>query len=436
MNKKIANKLKAYSAVAAALVTRSNVGASVVYTELAADWTSDTVKIQSLYMMEDRYGIDFNGDKKKDITIYRNGLIGANDVWASVVDFRCENDCGIAGSNVFEYQGYAWEYFYGEARVLETSYLVEGEFAHVVHIADYSSSVYDTYGKWGGVNHQYLGVKFLIGADVHYGWVELSVGTAASFLTVHSYAYETEPNTPIKINPPNPPAFISKTSSTTPTCLEDADGTATVDVTKGSEPYSYSWNTTSVQTTKTATGLVSGNYVVTVTDNAGSSEVTNVIIKEPNFVYHQFEGICEGTYLIFAGKEYREPGYFVDTIVTGWGCDYIFKLDLEVHNDTSISTYYIDEGEHINYYGNLIETEGIHYINITDITGKQSTCRTDSISGIEIIYNEVIPEEPLWAANVFNPNSSGELNQKFCVRGYNINEISITVFNRWGEKVF
>ena len=51
MNKKIANKLKAYSAVAAALVTRSNVGANVVYTELAADWTSDTVKIQSLYMM-------------------------------------------------------------------------------------------------------------------------------------------------------------------------------------------------------------------------------------------------------------------------------------------------------------------------------------------------------------------------------------------------
>jgi gliding motility-associated-like protein len=59
------------------------------------------------------------------------------------------------------------------------------------------------------------------------------------------------------------------TVSTTPvsaTCGNN-DGTATANVTGGVGPFSYSWNTTPVQTTQTATGLAPGTYAVTVTDN-------------------------------------------------------------------------------------------------------------------------------------------------------------------------
>jgi gliding motility-associated-like protein len=54
---------------------------------------------------------------------------------------------------------------------------------------------------------------------------------------------------------------------TNASCTTVADGTATIVATAGVTPYTYSWDTTPVQTTNTATGLLPGTYTVTVTDN-------------------------------------------------------------------------------------------------------------------------------------------------------------------------
>jgi len=73
-------------------------------------------------------------------------------------------------------------------------------------------------------------------------------------------------------------------SPTVTTTTTDADcsgtlGTATANVTGGTAPYSYSWNTSPVQTTQTATNLSAGNYTVTVTDNSGCIATTNAAIN-------------------------------------------------------------------------------------------------------------------------------------------------------------
>ena len=59
-------------------------------------------------------------------------------------------------------------------------------------------------GEWiGNPKDRYLGVRFEIDGQLHYGWVRLTVTTHRSahapFLSakVTAYAYETEPNTPI-----------------------------------------------------------------------------------------------------------------------------------------------------------------------------------------------------------------------------------------------
>ena len=49
-------------------------------------------------------------------------------------------------------------------------------------------------------------------------------------------------------------------------CPGDANGEVTVSMNGGNPPFSYSWNTTPVQNTQTATGLSAGTYTVTVTD--------------------------------------------------------------------------------------------------------------------------------------------------------------------------
>ncbi len=53
-------------------------------------------------------------------------------------------------------------------------------------------------GSWIGVTNRYLGLKFMIGSEVHYGWARMTVGKHFSHVVVTGYAYETIPNRPIK----------------------------------------------------------------------------------------------------------------------------------------------------------------------------------------------------------------------------------------------
>jgi gliding motility-associated-like protein len=63
-----------------------------------------------------------------------------------------------------------------------------------------------------------------------------------------------------------PSALAVTTSATTNPCAGVPGGSATATPAGGTPPYTYSWNTTPVQTTQTATGINSGTYTVTVRD--------------------------------------------------------------------------------------------------------------------------------------------------------------------------
>ncbi|MBL4752471.1 MAG: gliding motility-associated C-terminal domain-containing protein [Flavobacteriales bacterium] len=65
-------------------------------------------------------------------------------------------------------------------------------------------------------------------------------------------------------------------------CNGGNNGTANASVSGGQSPYTYLWNDANNQTNSTATGLVAGNYSVTVTDNNGLCMVdTNTAITQP-----------------------------------------------------------------------------------------------------------------------------------------------------------
>ncbi|HTA27671.1 MAG TPA: PKD domain-containing protein, partial [Bacteroidia bacterium] len=72
----------------------------------------------------------------------------------------------------------------------------------------------------------------------------------------------------------------SITSSTNILCNGGNNGSATVTATGGTIPYAYLW-APGGQTNATATGLIAGNYVVTVTDANGCTITTSVNITEP-----------------------------------------------------------------------------------------------------------------------------------------------------------
>ncbi len=72
-------------------------------------------------------------------------------------------------------------------------------------------------------------------------------------------------------------ASISKTDVK---CFGGSDGTATVSVSGGATPYTYSWSP-SGGTASTATGLTAGTYTVTITDANSSSISRSITIGQP-----------------------------------------------------------------------------------------------------------------------------------------------------------
>lgn len=56
----------------------------------------------------------------------------------------------------------------------------------------------NSYGPWPGMTGRYLGLKFMINGEAHYGWARMTVGKQLSHVVLTGYAYETIANKPIK----------------------------------------------------------------------------------------------------------------------------------------------------------------------------------------------------------------------------------------------
>jgi gliding motility-associated-like protein len=74
----------------------------------------------------------------------------------------------------------------------------------------------------------------------------------------------------------------SISSSTQVSCFGGNDGSATALITGGNGPFSYAWNTTFVQITATATGLIAGSYTCTITATNGCIATASVTISQPD----------------------------------------------------------------------------------------------------------------------------------------------------------
>ncbi|TAL58018.1 MAG: T9SS type B sorting domain-containing protein [Bacteroidetes bacterium] len=76
--------------------------------------------------------------------------------------------------------------------------------------------------------------------------------------------------------------------STNVNCFGNNTGSATVNVSNGTPPYTYLWSSTPVQTTQSATGLSAGNYTVIVTDAMGCSLQDTFLISSPSALAGSF----------------------------------------------------------------------------------------------------------------------------------------------------
>ncbi|MBI4932201.1 MAG: PKD domain-containing protein [Bacteroidetes bacterium] len=79
-----------------------------------------------------------------------------------------------------------------------------------------------------------------------------------------------------------PTAVTAVPSSTNVSCNGGSNGSASVTAGGGAGGYSYLWSNS--QTTSSATGLIAGNYSVTVTDASGCTSSAAVVISQPTAI--------------------------------------------------------------------------------------------------------------------------------------------------------
>jgi hypothetical protein len=181
INAKLEKRLAAYVASAAAagvsvLAAPQPAQAKVVYTPANTVVTGGTT-------------IDLNHDGIADFTFFMgDGYEGGHFILLDVLP-------AVTGNGIRDNGSGAAVGFLGvpvgggEKFATNTSYWGKGVF--MASFFQYSFSNFT--GPWAGVTNRYLGFKFLIDGQVHYGWARMSVSNIHNAVLT-GYAYETIPN--------------------------------------------------------------------------------------------------------------------------------------------------------------------------------------------------------------------------------------------------
>ncbi|MCC7302674.1 MAG: gliding motility-associated C-terminal domain-containing protein [Bacteroidia bacterium] len=188
-----------------------------------------------------------------------------------------------------------------------------------------------------------------------------------------------------------------------PLCSSGNTGTATVTVTSGTTPFTYSWNTVPAQSTAQATGLAPGTYTVVVTDSSGCTQSIAVTLVSP-------PALSLVTDTTVSQCKRNDGGAHVTSVSGG----------------TSPYTYLWNNGGTNNEIEML--APGTYSVLVTDFNG----C-TDSASFTIVDWTT---EYCVYLTNAFSPNGDGQHDTWYIENLDYYSNVSLEIFNRWGHLVF
>jgi hypothetical protein len=156
-------------------------------------------------------GLDLNHDGIVDFAIRRTtyyDLDRANATWVYVKGARRNRVAGIgrtcATTYATSYCATAYALRTGRKIDRKLTFPAQSVRGYMANRWGFPAGTYICGGQWNNVTNRYLGFKFQIKGQIHYGWARLSescnksgpIGTGARALLT-GYAYETIPNKPI-----------------------------------------------------------------------------------------------------------------------------------------------------------------------------------------------------------------------------------------------
>ena len=260
--------------------------------------------------------------------------------------------------------------------------------------------------------------------------------------------------------------------------------TAFANVIAGGTPsFNYIWS--NGQTGQTGTNLTEGTYTVSVIDNHGCKDSTDITFVNPPLFINDTASVpvtcdaaCNGigtvipsggvpAYIFLwdngdtASSSYNLcPGWHYVTVTDANGCTDTLEINIgistdglgviawadnyTVYNDESTTIHTIDginytynwsPTETLNDYTlqNPIATPGINTIYSVTVTDEYGCKNIDTVL---IKVKEIICGEPyIYVPNAFTPNNDGK-NDRLYAYGDIIDELYFAVYDRWGELMF
>jgi len=177
--------------------------------------------------------------------------------------------------------------------------------------------------------------------------------------------------------------------STPTSCFEGNDGTATIEITGGTLPYTYLWSDAAAQETATASGLEPGVYTVLVIDANGCELETTIEVLQPE--------ILEATLDFTPALCYNEASGGVSVTATGGVGSYSYSW---ANGGTSDAVSDVLAGWH---YVSVTDDNGCEYIDSIFVTQPDTAIFLETDMTAALCFNGSTGEASVTAAGGTGP---------------------------------
>jgi hypothetical protein len=179
---KLSKQLAKYGALTAAIAGVADASGQIIYTDVTPDFTGAG---------GDEYFLDLNNDGTNDFRIF-NTAGSSGEFYLFAQPLTASNDVLASNSGNF---GYPFALSSGAPISNGANFWLNNGYSTGYLSLNYNNC---SFGNWCSVTDRYLGLRFNIGGNTHYGWARLDVpNNAASSWTVKDYAYNTTAGDPI-----------------------------------------------------------------------------------------------------------------------------------------------------------------------------------------------------------------------------------------------
>jgi hypothetical protein len=185
MKKELQNKLSRYTAAAAAVVAATSATAQITYTDVNPDISVDDDQDANGFTVA---ALDLNNDATPDFI-----LASRDTTVTSRTRFTLVAPYGTAGNAIAGETPTAYDY----ALALNLNDMIDNSLNWIAttNTMAYNVASANPYNEnWNGVTDKYLGLKFIVGANTHYGWARLDVQAIGDVWTLKDYAFNATAN--------------------------------------------------------------------------------------------------------------------------------------------------------------------------------------------------------------------------------------------------